>query len=61
MNDANGHALAIGDIVCPDNEASMILRIDEFDGTLTSCRYKDALSGPAMKFFPIHLIWISTP
>lgn len=63
MNDANGHVLNVGDIVKPANipDNSMVLRLDEFDGTLTSCRFKDAVIGPAIKYLPVHLVWISTP
>jgi hypothetical protein len=61
MNDANGHVLNINDVVHPDNASEMILRIDEFDGSLATCRFKDALIGPGIKFAPAHLIYISTP
>jgi hypothetical protein len=61
MNDANGHALAIGDLVHPDNELTRTYRIDAFDGTLASCRTPDSVSGPPLKYLPVHLIYVSTP
>lgn len=61
MNDANGHALAIKDIVHPDNDLTTTLRIDGFDGTLCELRPPQSLGGPSMKFLPSHLIWVSTP
>lgn len=59
MNDANGHALIIGDVVTPDNDVSYMLRIDAFDGTLAHCRERNAIFGPVMKFLPVHLIYVS--
>lgn len=61
MNDANGHPLAIGDIVKTDNDSYTQWRIDAFDGTLCSLRYPQQTTGPAVKFLPVHLIWVSTP
>lgn len=61
MSDAFGHPLAVGDIVHPDNTSEMILRINSYDGTLATCIFKDAASGPTIKYLPSHLVWISTP
>lgn len=61
MLDHNGHALAIGDLVHPDNDLGTTMRIDGFDGTLASCRYPGSLIGPPIKFLPMHLIYVSTP
>lgn len=61
MNDANGHALAVGDIVKPDNDPTTTLKINASDGTTCQCRFPTAVGGPAFKYLAVHLIWQSTP